>query len=97
MPNNPRPVLYVAWYSPEQWKHLKRQAVDAHLLDDNYEEWLTGANQFLANLKQERKTFIKYFVDVKELKAWCEEQELPNNGASRSQYVAEMAKSHGGG
>jgi len=92
MSRRPKQVTAIAWYSPEQWKLLKRQAVDAHLLDDTYEEWHKNASRLIARLKNDRIKFVKCFVEVSEVEEWCQEQGLPLDGTARSRFVAESVQ-----
>lgn len=92
MSRRPKQVTAIAWYSPEQWKLLKRTAVDAHLLDDTYEEWHKNASGLIARLKNDKMKFVKCFVEVAEVEQWCREQGLPLDGAARSRFVAEAVQ-----
>ena len=94
MTRPPQEVIAVAWYAPDQWKRLRRVAVDAHLLDDSYEAWLAAATDLVDQLQRDGRPFAKVFVDVADLAAWCAEHGLPPSGAARSQFVAELARAN---
>jgi hypothetical protein len=92
MAHDPQQVMVLAWYSKEQWKLLKRRAVDAHLLDDSYDDWLEQMNRLVRQLNQKGNEFVKFFVDVAELELWCQEENVPLDAKARSRYVVEVAR-----
>lgn len=93
MTRSSKQFFAIAWYTPQQWRLLKRKAVDAHLLDSSYQQWLEEAEKLIARLQLENQEFAKCFVDVEELEKWCCEEGLPLDGAARSRFVAETARS----
>ena len=85
-------MTVLAWYSREQWQLLKRCAADAHLLDDNYDDWLEEMNRLARRLKQDGNAFVKCFVDIAELELWCQNKNVPLDAKARSLYVTDVAR-----
>ena len=64
---DPRSLLGVAWYKPEQW--------------------LTGAERTVKQLRQQGYQVVKVDVDIFDLMLWCESQKIPLNGEARIKYT----------
>lgn len=89
-------LVGVGWYTEEQWTMLKLLADDTNSLDATYAEWEAGAQKALEQLgKTPGLEAIKVSVDVDALRQWCRERGKPLNGASRSEYIAEMVRRMG--
>lgn len=78
----------VAWYRPEQWQRLREISIDKDGLEETYQEWVEGAEKAMRELRRQGVQPEKVDVDVEELLRWCQTQNVPVNGESRSNYVA---------
>jgi len=78
-----------AWYRKDQWLLLKALSVDSDQMDNTYEDWLRGATSSFERLVQQGMLVKRVEVDIRDLVAWCEKQNVPLNGAARSGYAAE--------
>jgi len=83
-----QPVVVLACYSEEEWQRLKLVADDIESLDATYEEWRSNLQKLIEHLKLNEQPYIKHFVTVDELQAWCREQRRLNDRAARAAYVA---------
>lgn len=83
-----RIAVGVAWYRPEQWQRLREISVDKDGLEETYQEWVEGAEKAIRELRRQGVQPEKVDVNVEELLRWCQTQNIPVNGESRSDYVA---------
>lgn len=84
--------LSIAWYKPEQWQRLLEVSVDSDRLEKTFGEWQIFAEKAMEDFAARGSFPIKVVVDVEELLAWCNENGLPVNGESRSQYTARLLR-----
>jgi hypothetical protein len=92
LPESNTPVVAMAWYRADQWDQLRRVSADRANLEDTYEEWRVGAEKAERQLRREGMPVLCVLIDVDSLAAWCETRKMEVDGASRSQYAAEMAR-----
>jgi hypothetical protein len=85
-------TIGIAWYRPDQWEQLRKLSDDSDRLEGTYEEWLSYAEEQLAELRSRGCVVRRVDVDLDELLKWCTFKRLPLNGESRSQYVAEKLR-----
>lgn len=78
----------MAWYKPGQWEALKRLSADGDEIENTYMEWIEYVQKKMKEFEAEGVKFKKVAVDVGELLAWCNENNLPMTGKSRSSFVA---------
>jgi len=83
-----KPVIGIAWYTPEEWKRLKSVAADADALDDTHRDWLKNATGHLKWLSQQGFEVIKVLIDVDEWVAWCQKNGKALDGAARSEFTS---------
>ena len=86
---SPEKLICIAWYDPAQWNLLVRVAADRASLDETYNAWETSALETERMTKAAGHTVVRVPVDVPKLASWCRKKRLPNNSASRAQYVAQ--------
>jgi Asp-tRNA(Asn)/Glu-tRNA(Gln) amidotransferase A subunit family amidase len=84
---DPRSILGVAWYKPEQWETLSNASVDKDDLEKTHAEWLTGAERAVKQLRQQGYQVVKVDVDIFDLMLWCESQKIPLDGEARIKYT----------
>ena len=85
--NQPKPVVGVAWYRPEQWEILLNASVDRDKLADTHAEWLEEAKRVVKQFRQRGINIIKVDIEIADLLLWCESQKIPLNGKARSKYT----------
>jgi hypothetical protein len=78
----------VAWFSASDWERLKEVVPDPDRLEATYEEWVSMATDALADLKRAGVAPRKVAVDVEELLARCEQNDLEPDGSSRAHFAA---------
>lgn len=89
---NPKVVLGVGWYRPEQWALLLAESVDRAKLDATHADWLASAKTSLKKIRAAGQNPVKIDIDVEEMIDWCSEQGMPLNGEARAQFIAEKAR-----
>jgi hypothetical protein len=77
-----------AWYKPEDWKRLREISADSDQLEESFQEWLIQANDGFNQARKSGLDVTKLFIDLDELKTWCEKEKLKINSDSRSQFAA---------
>ena len=91
-PDNPKAVLGVGWYRPEQWALLLAQSVDRDELESTHAEWLASAEASLDKIRAAGPNPIKIDVDVEDMITWCGKQGIPLDGNARAQYIADQTR-----
>jgi hypothetical protein len=87
-----QPSVAFAWYDEAQWLCLTGVVPDRSELDDTYEQWEHSALKAMRALEARGYMAERIFVDVQALCKWCQERNLPVNGAARSEYVATLLR-----
>jgi len=86
-------IIGVGWYSADQWAMLKLAADDPEALAPTYEQWCSGAEKTLQQLKnQPGVRAVKVPVDVQVLRQWCKDHGNRLDGKARAQFIAETVK-----
>lgn len=84
------PKLGVCWYTAEEWRRIKSEAIDAERFEATYPEWCNMAEKTVHDLQRSGLHPFKVIVVAEELRQWCEVHNKPNSAASRSEFVAEL-------
>ena len=81
-------MVFVAYYSPEQYEHLLKLADDREKLNDKWEDWLLTFLKLKSYLEKE---FIveDFHIDVCKMHDYFKLKKLKNNGANRANYTRE--------
>ena len=82
-------MVGIAFYTPETYARLLREADDRDGLHENYSDWLRDFKKMEKKLKKEGFAVTPVPVNLDQLRLWCLLRQLPNNGASRSRWVQE--------
>jgi hypothetical protein len=85
-------LIGIGFYRKDQWPLLLETADDADMMIEIYDEWLTGIERLIENMKTEGIEPVKVEIDVYELLAYCRQFNFKNDGGTRSQFVAELLK-----
>lgn len=88
-------VISVGIYKADQWETLKALSADTQDMENTFEEWLEYATQKIKELETQGIHIRKITVDVFELQQWCKKKNLPINGESRAQYIANLSRGTG--
>jgi hypothetical protein len=78
----------IAIYKREQWKALLADAADREKLDATWEEWNAGVEKFTAELEARGVRCRRVLLDIEEIKEYCRQRGLPNDGAARAALAA---------
>jgi hypothetical protein len=82
----------IASYEPDQWGALLAIAADRQNLEDTWEEWNAGVEKLIAELHERGIPCVRVPLDVEEIKQFCEEQGIPNDGKARADLAARKAQ-----
>ena len=82
-----KPVVGYAWYRREQWALLRAAAADPDDLEETYDDWLPFAEESFRQRKAEGMDIRKVGIDVEELIRWCEDRNVPLDGAARAEFT----------
>jgi len=81
----------IAYYSPEEYAKLLVTADDASELEDTWEEWYQNMQNTRNNLAALGIVCSEVPIHIEALQMYCQEHNLQNNGAARSEYVVSTA------
>ena len=84
-------VVFIAYYSPEQYEVLLKLADDRKKLDDKWQDWLSGYLKFKTYLEGE---FVveDFHVDVQKMHDYFKANKLKNTSRNRAEYVSGHGK-----
>ncbi len=84
-------VLGIGFYRREQWPRLIETAVDSHLLEKTYDDWMAVLDASIEKIRAGGLEPELVDIDVEELLAFCKKEGLPNNAACRSRFISVLA------
>jgi len=91
--NPPATILpAIASYRQDQWEALLAIAADRAKLETTWEEWNADVEKLVAELKERGISCVRVLLDVEEIKQYCEEQGIPNDGKARAALAARKAQ-----
>jgi hypothetical protein len=85
-----RMLVGIGFYKREQWPLLLESAVDSHMLEGTYDEWLDVVVSSIDKIKAHGIEPKLVHVDIEELSSFCKREGLKNNAQTRSQFIAKM-------
>ena len=88
-------VLGIGFYRREQWPLLIETAVDSHLLEKTYDDWMAVLDSSIEKIRASGLEPKLVDIDVEELLAFCKKEGLSNNAACRSKFIAKLASRRG--
>jgi len=91
-PDKSAVVMAVATYTREQWDKLIEVADDRDKLESSWEEWKTGKEEAIDNIRQQGFEPIEILVDVDALQEFCRKRGLRNDSGARAEYAAYQAQ-----
>lgn len=81
-------VFGVAWYTEEQWGHVKASAVDPERFEATYAQWVEMVESTLKDFRLAIGNPIKVNVDANELAAWCLVHGKRNEASARAEFAS---------
>jgi len=90
--HQPKMLVAVGWYRPEDWQRLREISEDRKSLEDTHREWLDNAVELMRKFHAIGINATSVEVDPEQLKTWCQNQGLPVNNNSRAQYASVKAR-----
>jgi hypothetical protein len=82
----------IATYRQDQWEALLATAADRDKLEETWEEWNAGVEKLIAEFAARSIPCVRVLLDVEEIKQFCEEQGIPNDGKARAELAARKAQ-----
>lgn len=82
-------VIFLAYYSPEEYEVLLKLANDRKNLDDKWEDWLFQYLKAKASLS-DKFEIEEIHIDVKRMHEYFKTKKLKNISKNRSSYVTEL-------
>jgi hypothetical protein len=83
----PKAIVGIAWYRPEQWISLKDFCEDRDRMDATYEIWEKGAQEAMRQLRSSGEHVVSVDFNLEEFKMWCSANGKRPNAASRSEFT----------
>jgi hypothetical protein len=83
-------AIGIGFYRREQWQRLRETAVDAHLLEASYDDWIEVLDSAVTKITDRGLEPRLIEVDVNTLLAYCKQQGIPNNAEARSKFIAKL-------
>jgi hypothetical protein len=84
--------LAIACYRPDQWEELLASAADREQLEPTWDEWNTTVEKLIAGLEAKSIPYVRVLLDVEEIKQFCKEQGIPNDGKARTNLAIHKAE-----
>jgi hypothetical protein len=83
-------MVGIGFYRREQWSLLLASAVDSHILEKTYDDWLDVVDASIDKIKAHGVEPKLVDVDIEELILFCRKEGLQNDAGARSKFVAKM-------
>jgi hypothetical protein len=80
-------VIFLAYYSPEQYKLLLKYADDREKIEDKWEDWLVNYIKAKNDLSKEL-SLEEFHVDVEKMQNYFKSKKLKNTSKNRAEYVS---------
>jgi len=80
----------LAYYRKNDWDQLMKIIDDRESMHDTWEEWLQTYNNAKKSLKAQGFKVYDITIDLNDLKKYCKDRGLKNNGKTRSMYVTDL-------
>ncbi len=84
----------IASYEPDQWEALLASAADREKLEDTWGEWNAGVEKLIAEFQARGIPYLRVPLDIEEIKQFCEEQGIANDGKARAALAARKAEQY---
>ncbi len=81
-------IVGIGFYRREQWPLLVESAVDSHVLERTYDEWLDVVDASIEKIKAHGIEPELVNVDIEELLSFCSNEGLQNDASARSKFIA---------
>lgn len=82
-------VVFIGYYSQENYKLLLELANDRKKLDDKWEDWLVNFIKAKTSLSKDF-TVEEFHLDVKEMNEYFKSKKIKNISKNRAVYIQEQ-------
>jgi hypothetical protein len=91
---NPEAIMMgIVWYLRDEWDELMQDFDDAESMPNSWEEWRNKAEEGIEEMAIRGKIPLPIEVNAAEIREFCIQQNLKNNGYTRSSLInAKMAE-----
>jgi hypothetical protein len=86
-------ITGIAWYRRDQWARLRELAADADRLEEEFEDWLVGAQKTIVQLTATGLRVRRVDVDLDDPVRWCRHEGRPLDSAARAAFAADRLRS----
>ena len=83
-------AIGIGFYRREQWQLLRETAIDAHLLEESYDDWIEVLDSAVTKITDQGLEPRLIEVDVDALLAYCKQHGIPNNAEARAKFIAKL-------
>lgn len=83
-------MIGIGFYRREQWSLLRDTAVDAHLLEERYDDWIEVVDSAIVKIRDRGLEPKLVDVDVDKLLAYCKRRGVPNNAETRAKFISKL-------
>ncbi len=84
-------AIGIGFYRRDQWQLLRETAVDAHLLEESYDDWIEVLDSAVTKISARGLEPRLIEVDLNDLLAYCEHHGLPNNAEARARFISKLS------
>jgi len=85
-------ITGIAWYRRDQWARLRELAADADRLEEEFEDWLAGAQKTIVRMTTTGGRVRRVDIDLDDLVRWCRHEGRPLDSAARAAFAAERLR-----
>ncbi len=83
-------AIGIGFYRREQWKLLRETSVDAHLLEESYDDWIEVVDSAVTKISDQGLEPRLIEVDLNDLLAYCKRHGIPNNAEARAKFISKI-------
>ena len=84
-------VVFIGYYSQDNYKRLLECADDRSAIDDKWEDWLVNFIKAKAELAR-KFTVEEVHLDVRKMNDYFKSKKMKNTSSTRSAYINELGR-----
>lgn len=88
-------IIALPYYTRRRYAWLLEIADDSDEMFQDWDDWYKKREKLEHDLIEAGYTCKDIEVDIRKLITWCEDQELPNTSATRTQFLKSLIKEKG--
>lgn len=83
-------VIFLAYYTKDQYELLLKTCADRKRLDDKWEDWLVQYIKAKSGLSNEFTTVEEVYINVQVMNEYFKANHLKNNSKNRAAYTSRI-------